>query len=267
MPSLAGFHGLFARLNKGLAILKRNDSVMPKSLKQPASEVHKKVKIYMQTPEGAFRPLMWFRSHKQDEIFWAPYGVSSKECMLRGWFPDEFVARDDANQQRYYFRNYIPINEPVDHFSSHMDGSFFLKGKHRPPIYSHTLRMREKLGADSPVFLEFIMNTEVATKYRSETPPRSAGSIAIRAENGAGIEIHGAIAGLKYDIEGFMKDGLRLPRSTGPIFSIGNFRAGLVTRPIWPEAELIEDRTRGTLITLRFLLESGVYRHKTFLFD
>lgn len=230
--------------------------------------VANKTKIYIQAMDGALRPILWFKSHNQNEILWSPCGMQSTNCTLRSLSSDEVIARDDISPRKYHFKDFIPINEPIDHFSSHVDGTFHLKGKHAPPIYSHTLRMREDLGINSPVFLEFIVHTEVAVDYRTENRlSRTDETVIISAENGGGVEILGAIAGQNYDIEGFIKDGLSHSWSPGSAFNIGNFKAALATRPIWPNSDLIESRPKGTLVTLRFLLKSGKFRHKTFLFN
>lgn len=241
---------------------------MSQSTKYLTTKPRKKVRICLQAPDGTLHPILWFRNPKPDEILWSPYGVRSKSCTLHSLFPDELIGPDDINPRRYHFKNFVEINKPVDHFSSHVDGTFHLKGKHPPPIYSHSLRMRENLGANSPVFLEFIVRTEVAAEYCTKSRSRGPGeTIVIMGENGAGVEICGAVAGDSYDIEGFIMAGLNDSWSRGPIFVIGSFKGALATRPVWPNCDLISNRPRGTLVTLRFLLENGSFRHKVFLFN
>jgi hypothetical protein len=240
-------------------------------LQLPTNHVIKSGKIariYLQEPNGILHPILWFRCSKPDEILWAPYGMHSKHCTLHSLFPDEDVDRDESSPRKYYFRDFVEVNEPIDHFSSHMDGTFHLKGRHAPPIYSNTLRMRENLGPDSPVFLEFMVNSETASEYSTKSKSRITDqTIIIIGQSGAGVQIIGAVAGSNYDIEEFVMDGLDHSWTCGYTFSIGVFKAALATRLIWPNFDLIENRPKGTLLTLRFFHESGKFRHKVFLFN
>ena len=231
------------------------------------AKVVNKTRIYLKTPDGALRPILWFKCHKENEILWSPYSLKSKQCVLHSFSPDELVSENDVSSREYPFRDFIEVSEPIDHFMSHTDGTFHLKGKHAKPLYSHTMRMIKRLNVNSPKFLEFMVATEVATSYRTKSKVNDASPVIINTENSAGVEIYGMIAGRNFDVEGNMNEILNNSWQNSQVFNIGNFKAAIATMSIWPDIELIEDRHKGTLVTLRFYLINKMYHHKTFLFD
>lgn len=219
----------------------------------------------MRTTDGKYHPLMWLKSNKPDELIWSPYGVHSKQSTLAFETRDELVRADDATPRQYYMDQLIPRGIPIDHFMSHRDGSFHLKARNEKPLYSHTLRMLAGLGPRSPVFLQVSILSDVAVDYRIDEP-QGPEAVVIMAELGAGIGINLAAAGDQYPIEGFIADNQPSYRRRGPVFSLGQFRIASYLWPHWPDIKL-PNRPRGTFITLRFMTQSGHYRHKTFVFN
>jgi hypothetical protein len=223
--------------------------------------------LSLYTLDGILRPFLWFRSHKKNEIVWAPYGLKSKQPVFRSEWPgEEETAESAAGQKRYYF-NDASINHdmPVDHIMSHADGTFHIKGAGRQAIYKHTMKMLKPPSESMGPFLEFIAISEVATLYPQGTPKGLSISINVRSSDR--VELYGVFAGAQFQMKEFLTDDLVSGRSLGPVFKIGQYQAGFAIRPAPPSWQLSTNRPRGTFITFRFHMQRGAIRQKMFLFD
>jgi hypothetical protein len=227
-----------------------------------------RARVYMKTTDGAYRPLLWFKSHNANEIFWSPYGVKSKTRCLRWEFQEELLSPETlAEGRRPYFADAMPRNLKVDHFSSHRDGSFHLKALDQSVIYSQSLRGTKPLGPQMPPFLEFKINSDTASEYRVERSPLGQDAVVLSAGIGEGIGAFFSIAGREFPHQEYLSEVIRPEWHRGPSFRIGSFSAMVATYPTRPDAMLSEVRPRGTVVSIRFMLESQVWRVKTFIFE
>lgn len=230
--------------------------------------MYDRARIYMKTADGAHRPLLWFKSHNANEIFWSPYGVKSKTRWLRWEFQEELLSLDALAQgRRHYFANAMPRSLKVDHFSSHRDGSFHLKAHDQSVIYSQSLRGTKPLGPHMPPFLEFKINSDTASEYRVEGSPLHQDAVVLDAGIGEGIGAFFSIAGREFPHHDYLSEVIRPEWQRGPSFRIGSFSAVIATYATRPDATLSEDRPRGTIVSIRFMLESQIWRVKTFIFE
>ncbi len=132
------------------------------------------------TPEGLLRPFLWFRSHKRNEIIWAPYGLTSKcPVLCSEWPEEEEPVPTEQSLKKYFFDARINRHIPIDHITSHADGTFHIKGLGKPTIYQHTMKMPKSPSEHTGPFLEFIALTEVAAEYRPGVPKGVSSSFAI----------------------------------------------------------------------------------------
>ena len=220
----------------------------------------------MRPPDGSHRPFLWLKSHRPNWLLWSPFGVSSKQVTLRGEWPQQFVAIDDTSERQYPLRGYSERDIVIDHFGWHPDGVVLMKAAGETPIYSQKMTHKMPLDAKSPVFLQLNVQTEVAAAYRNESVlPQHA--VVIPTQLGSGVGVYIAAAGREYPMSEYLRDTSRPSWKVGPVFTIGNFVVGVSHWSRRPDAQLSPDRTRGTLVGIRFLLESNVFCHKTFLFQ
>jgi hypothetical protein len=223
--------------------------------------------VYLAPPDRTFRPVLWFRARTNNQLLWAPFGLTTKQALLRAEWPEQFVAANDESERRYPLRGYAERNIRVDHFNWHQDGVVLLKDANTTPIYHHKMRHLKPLGPESPLFLQIGIQTEVAAQYRSVTEHLESDAVVVRTELGSGIGAHFSVAGANFPMADYLAETSHSAWTIGPVFVLGPFVAGVTYYPTKPNATLSEDRLRGTFLSLRFLLQSGVYRHKTFLFE
>ena len=222
--------------------------------------------VYLQAADGTLRKLMWFRSRRNNQLLWCPYGLFTDQPLLRAEWPEEFVDPDNSKPRLYHLRGYADRKIIIDHFNWHQDGVVLMKDSSNKPVYRHKETHLQPLGPGSPLFLQIAFQTETATEYRRiETLPADA--VVIPTDVGSGVSAYVAAAGSNFPMNDYLRDTNRPTFRVGPVFHMGGFVAGLTYRSIQPDRTLIENRLRGTLVSMRFLLQSGVYRHKTFLFQ
>jgi hypothetical protein len=225
----------------------------------------KQAYVYLQPPDGSLRRLLWFKSHRENWLLWSPFGLSARQATMRGEWQQQFVNIDDNSPRMIPLRGYSSRESVIDHFGWHPDGVVLLKNAQTPALYSQKMTHRYPLGPASPIFLELHVQTEVASEYRREddTPEHA---VLIPCEIGSGVALYVAAAGRDYPMHGYLRETARVGWKVGPLFQLGNFLLGTSYRSVRPDIQLSTDRLKGTLIGLRFQLESRVEVHKTFLF-
>jgi hypothetical protein len=214
------------------------------------------------------RKLVWFRARKNHQLLWSPYGMreDSEHALLRAEWPEELVPLNDKSERRYPLRGYLDRSIVIDHFNWHQDGTVLLKDAGASPVYSHKMKLLKPLGVASPLFLEMHMQTEGAEAYRPTAAAANC-TTSIVVTPHQGVALYFAFAGRDFDMTGYLVEVARTGWSIGPTLHLGSFVGGLLHKATDPRNTLGDDRLQGTLVSLRFMLESGRYNHKTFLFQ
>jgi hypothetical protein len=228
--------------------------------------VYPHFRVLIETPDGKLRPLLWFDSHKENELVWAPYGLSRKQSVLTYEWPEQNVPRNTKEEYRYYFRERMRRDLPLNHITSHLDGTFHVKSTHEPPIYIHRMRRTEPLGPQTNVFLECIVVSDVGMDYRADSRKLKLGSVSLPVPLGSGLRIHMAFSGRDFPLESAFKHEPKYEKLRREV-TVGNFKAVFVASYHRPDVELTDDRTKGTLISFRFPLARGGDRLKNFIFE
>lgn len=226
-----------------------------------------KFRILLGTEEGTHHPLLWFKGHKRDEIFWGPYGLGTPQSTLRAEWLERRSPLDSHKTQRYHVAGYTERNLRFDHFSSHCDGTFHLKciGTDKP-IYVHILRRTLPIGEKSDIFLECVTQTGLIEAYARSVAVRNHDRV-IPVPRNRGIQLYFAVAGSGYplrdEISRFLKPGAEL----GPAFDIGNFTLASMYSMKAPPAPSRYPPLAGTVVSLRFETTAKSYRNKMFIFQ
>jgi hypothetical protein len=224
------------------------------------------VRICLESEDGRLHPLFWFRAHGSNELIWSPYGLRLRRSILAYEWPEQRVTPEPRTEQfRYYFNAAERRGVLIDHFTSHVDGTFHIKSADQEPAYVHRLRRLEPLDENASVFLEATAKTDVASDYRVDARNLD-GTVLLASPPGAGVNLHFAIAGRRFPLEEQFRHSAQ-PGETRRRFELGAFAVLVVAYPYWPDVQLAENRFRGTFLTLRFGLASGNDCLKTFFFE
>lgn len=207
---------------------------------------------------------MWWRARKNHQLLWCLYGLDSDQPLFVGEWPEERVHPDDASPRLYPITAYAVRNTFVDHFSWHQDGTVLLKSADDTPVYSHKERLLTPLGSQAPVFLELHVQTAPVSRYRKIDAQRCAATIVAGPHDGVAMYI--AVSGRDYDMSGYLKESAEDKWAGASVLHVGAYAIGLLHRSISRSTQPFPGPDDATLVGLRFLLETGPYRHKTFLF-
>ena len=218
----------------------------------------------MKTTGQKYHPIVWFRATNKEEVFWSPYGLRGARAALRGEWCDRRAALDSKKVQRYRQAALIDRSIVFDHFSSHVDGTFHAKCSHEDrPVYSHRTHKVKSIDSEEPVFLEASVLTDRTDYYRSSE--NRASDHVLDVPPGCFLKIFFIIAVKNHDCSELMEDYKMPGQHFGPTSEFGAFQLRSI---ITPQGE--SDRPslgRGTVVSLRFKMSSGLWLLKTFLFE
>lgn len=223
-----------------------------------------KVRVLVQGPDGAHRPVLWFMATSKDEIFWGLYGVTDGPVTLSGDWPDRRVDLDSSDIRKYHLSAMRHGSDLFDHFSSHVDGTFHLKCKgESAPIYSNTMRKLEGINNEVPIFLEAKILTDRIDLYKPSNL-RSSDHV-IKAPGEGYLDIFFAVAGKDHAYDDVMSDYIKPGQALGPYFEFGSFQLKSIITHLTQSDR--HTTSNGTVVSFRFLMSSQSYILKAFQFS
>jgi hypothetical protein len=126
---------------------------------------HSATRFYLRQPGGAFSRLFWIQNIRANEMLLGAYSLLGKPATITHEFSEVRHSPGDSKTSQLKWAEATPVTLPVDHFTCHADGSFHVKARSGPTLYSHTEEGSAPLGPDSPVFLDVLITSDIVSRY------------------------------------------------------------------------------------------------------
>lgn len=200
------------------------------------------------------------------------YGLTKKEPVLALEFPEYVLSNNELKQVRYNYSEAKEINQKIDHISCHDNGKFHLKTKGDPDTqYIHKLLSSVPLGPDVPVFLKFIVISDVASSYQVTTKKPKDPHVPIRLEPNQYLSLKCMFSGANYNLKKALSDTLSATIKRGPLFhsavilNSSSLQGGFFWEiGVYPE-EAKAKRPCGTIVSFQFPTQDKKNILKTFV--
>jgi hypothetical protein len=206
------------------------------------------------------------QQYQPNELTLCIAGLNSRRAMLGGEWQIREASDSEANNLRYDYRDFIAINCPFDHFTMHGTAHFHAKiaGKKR---YVHKMQGSENIDLDSGVFLDFLILTCRADKYRKADNRASDRDARIAVKEDHFIALRCLFAGAKYDIATHIAENVPMAPITPGIHLPSEYIQGIVLvsdHATWPSPR-DPSAPIGTIVSFRFPISQGRSHYKAFM--
>jgi len=210
---------------------------------------------------------VFYNPDKPRDIYFAFYGLDGKSCDLFYEWPIKAVP---AGEVRFEYSEILPQSSGIDHFSFHPQGNsetavFHLKRRQNSDeelIYAHTMAAISDFSSTSPVFGEFIIQTDFPEFYSAHNKLKEP-NFKFNSDVGKLTIIRCTIFGKDYPHTGPSK------LNNGESYFIemfGDYSILFKSRLFEVEGNNArENRPRGTILTFRFSINDKESHLKTFL--
>jgi hypothetical protein len=227
--------------------------------------------VYIQAGNLPVCRFLWFHNWKPNEMLMGIYGLRSEQVVVKYMFPERVVTREELKGLTFNYSAMTEINKTIDHITCHSDGTFHIKTTGDEEVYTDTLKRIEPLGPDTPMFLHFIILSDVAEKYSNPTsklkePYTIIGTCDKQQEI---IVIEGRFSGAKYELEEEMARNIF---QWSPVAGMVRLTSGTLKGVLcpqcrlWPQ-EVLRDRPSGTIVLFIFPVAQDQFLIKGFAFS
>lgn len=160
-------------------------------------------RVYLQSGEGRFARLLWFKNNKDNEMLMGFSGLSQKQPILSWTFPEFETDDEKVGSLTYNWKDAEKVEKRVDHVTIHADGTFHIKTKEREDLYIHEVKRPGAVGVDSSTFLEFIVMSDICRNYKCTAGSPRKGDMAFGIEQDHVLWLRGMFSGINYDLEDY----------------------------------------------------------------
>lgn len=195
------------------------------------------------------------------------YSLEGSIATITHEFPEIQHSPGDPPTTNVKWADASPIQIPVDHFTCHADGSFHLKARNGPVLYSHRESSPGPLGPDAPVFLDVTITSDLASRYATIDGRPKRPHVWFEVPSRSVATLTALFSGINYPLKaeavGWMAaSGKDLSAVT---LRSGSFQAVVWGRPIPMSAEAEEARPPGTIFMFHWKRGSSTVGLKAFV--
>jgi hypothetical protein len=211
----------------------------------------------------------WFHNNKINEMLIGFYGLNSNEASLKFVYPEKVFSNEELRTLTFTYPDFIEADEKVDHITVHADGTFHIKVKNPSQLYRDTMKRTVPLGANTSVFLEMMIITDLTKKYKKIANPLKYPHIWIDSNENEFFIIECVFSGAHYSLEPFILSRLTTTkRYNVPCLHLNSSTIRGYICPVKKRIplELLKNRPDGTIILFKFPTMDNRYRIKGFIF-
>jgi hypothetical protein len=166
----------------------------------------KPTRLYLRTDGSHFRRLLWLQNNKPNEMLLGLYGFSGQPAVMQYLWPEYEFEDAQLHTVKYRFDDAQKVNQRIDHITCHADGRFHIKKKGGNPLYIQEMQRTEPLGANTGLFLEFILHSDSIESYALVFGQPKNPHVCVDLEPNNCIVMRGMFAGVNHDVERVMLD-------------------------------------------------------------
>lgn len=231
-------------------------------------------RLYLQTNSDVFSRLLWFHNNKPNEMLLGIYGLYQKQPTLTLEFPEYTLADDELDEVRFNYSEVIEINKQLEHITCHCDGKFHLRTVNDPnDRYIHELKSNIPLGPEVPIFLQFVILSDIASNYRLASKKPKNHHVSIKLADDQCLAMRGAFSGIKFKLAEEMRQTLCAIFKGRPFMEPGVILCSNSLQGIffWEVFKITEEakgrRPPGTIVSFMFSTIENKNLIKTFIFQ
>jgi hypothetical protein len=212
---------------------------------------------------------MWFHNTAANEMIMGFYGLSNKQGRLDFMFPERIVSKEELRWLNFSYFSIERIGEEADHITCHADGTFHIKTIGGKEIYRDTMKRQEPLGANTGIFLDFLIITDPAGNYRITTTEPKYPYLWIDSKEEQTFIMEGKFSGSNYPLEVEMGRRVATYSNLEPGLLVG---ASTLKGVLWPRLVQIPEESflnkpKGTIVLFKFPVANHSYLVKGFVFN
>ena len=228
-------------------------------------------RCYLRNDDGSFSRFLWFHNHKPNEMLIGLSGLTSKRASLDYMIPDRVVSRDELQALHASYSDAIEVKKPTEHITCHSSGSFHIKTIDGNDLYVHKLQREEPLGANTSIFLDFIILSDLGKNYSCRTKSVKMPAVCFDVQPMDCIAIRGMFSGANYNLEKVMVGTVSKVTNQRAVFKrmirlAGNTLKGILWYETTTVTEEIPGRPSGTFVSFCFPTGEDSYLVKAFVF-
>ena len=227
------------------------------------------MRFYLRTGDAEFRPVFWIHNNKPNEMLFGLYGLSQKNAELKYMWEDRLLEPSDHVRVTYPYGEAIQVNQPVDHITCHADGRFHIKAIEGTEIYTHVMQRTQPLGSDTSIFLDLMILSDEAGKYRSVGRKVRYPHAWFGLSADQYVSLKGMFSGSNFALE---KVAFELAASYPGQHACMTVSSGTIKGLFFGHPSVVPEsarpsRPQGTMLSFRFPTLEGKWRIKTFIFE
>jgi len=240
--------------------------------KQNIEEKIEATRLYLKQSANDYSKLLWFKEHKLNEMMLGFGGLITDNAQFCFEYPDRNVSLEEMQQLRTEYKNFKPRKRIVaDHIIVHQDGKIHLKLKDQKEKYVHKVRLSGPINDQAPVFLDFFVLSDILSKYKKTKSVPENPHVKLNVPPNHVVILRCRFSGAKYNLEKIVAEEEATiasgQRSFPAVLLDGKAIKGIFTWQVTKiDREALNNRPEGTIVLLRFQLDSKKYLIKTITF-
>jgi len=231
--------------------------------------------LFVDRGNGDLAKIASFREYREYEMVLGFSGISSDNASLAYQYDDRVVTKEGMKQFRTPYADAKATNLPVDHFTVHCEKGKFKTGEfHLRVDYAskpvHKVSIPPPLNKLSPKFLDFVILTDVISKYATSNDKPDSADVIFDARPEAIVTLRVRFSGVDFDLEGIIaaEEFLLGKQMVGAVMLPGKTLKGGITVEIKSlSPEVFANRPTGTFVVMRFPNDDDSFLVKTFVFS
>ncbi len=231
--------------------------------------------LFIDRGNGDLAKIASFREYREYEMVLRFSGMSSDNASLAYQYEDRVITQEGMNQFRTSYAEAKATNLSVDHFTVHCERGKFKTGEfHLRVDYGskpvHKVPIPPPLNELSPKFLDFVILTDVISKYATSNDKPDSADIIFDAGPKDIVTLRVRFSGVDFDLEGIIaaEEFLLGKQIVGAVMLPGKTLKGGITVEIKTlSAEVLAKRPTGTFVVMRFPSDDNSFLVKTFVFS
>lgn len=227
----------------------------------------KSTRLYLRTNSAEYRRLAWFHNNKPNEMLFGIYGLTEKQAVIRGIWPERELTSGDLDAVKYEWDHIVEVGTVLDHITCHADGTFHVKTSGAKLAYSQTRKRAEALGPDTGIFLELILLSDLANKYEAIRPKKP--HVWVDADPQQYLSLRGMFSGSNHPLERDMAATMAgFPGMHGGlVLRSGTVKGILAVRPKEFPHSARAARPNGTILSFKFPVGDNRWHIKSLLLE